>query len=147
MCVDKTVLLDHLVGAAKQRDGECEAERLGSFHVDDQFDFRGLLDWQVGRLLTLEDAADIDADLAMSIRNAGAIAHQTASGGKFAIRGVEGWRNPIRGSAGCCARAASGHAAAPPSSEMKSRRTITRSPRRRVVASAEERRGQVPLRS
>ena len=40
-------------------------------------------------------------------------------------------RNPITGIAGCCARAASGHAAAaPPSSVMNSRRFI-RSPRRR----------------
>ena len=41
-------------------------------------------------------------------------------------------RNPITGIAGCCARAASGHAAAaPPSSVMNSRRCIIRSPRRR----------------
>src|SRR5262249_21101505 len=39
-------------------------------------------------------------------------------------------RNPITGIAGCCARAASGHAAAPPSSVMNSRRFI-RGPRRR----------------
>src|SRR5262245_12911373 len=40
-------------------------------------------------------------------------------------------RNPITGIAGCCARAASGHAAAvPPSSVMNVRRLI-RSPRRR----------------
>jgi hypothetical protein len=32
------------------------------------------------------------------------------------------WRNPITGIAGCCARAASGHAAAPPSSVMNWRR-------------------------
>jgi hypothetical protein len=31
-------------------------------------------------------------------------------------------KNPITGIAGCCARAASGHAAAPPSSVTKSRR-------------------------
>ena len=31
-------------------------------------------------------------------------------------------RNPITGIAGCCARAASGHAAAPPSSPMNVRR-------------------------
>src|SRR6266446_2796379 len=45
--------------------------------------------------------------------------------------GVSGPRNPIVGSfAGCCARAATGHAAAaPPRSVMKSRR-FTRSPRR-----------------
>ena len=40
-------------------------------------------------------------------------------------------RKPITGIAGCCARAASGHAAAPPSSVMNSRR-FTRSPRRRA---------------
>jgi hypothetical protein len=34
-------------------------------------------------------------------------------------------RNPITGIAGCCARAASGHAAAPPSSEMNSRRLMS----------------------
>ena len=39
-------------------------------------------------------------------------------------------RNPITGIAGCCARAASGHAAALPSPAMNSRRRI-RSPRRR----------------
>src|SRR5215831_5337440 len=33
-------------------------------------------------------------------------------------------RNPTTGSAGCCARAASGHAAAPPTSVMNSRRLI-----------------------
>jgi hypothetical protein len=40
-------------------------------------------------------------------------------------------RNPITGSAACCARAASGHAAALPSSVMNCRRFI-RSPRRRA---------------
>src|SRR5262245_20735573 len=45
-------------------------------------------------------------------------------------------RNPITGIAGCCARAASGHAAAPPSSVMNSRRLITRSPRRRGRAAS-----------
>ena len=53
---------------------------------------------------------------------------------RAAVRVASGdvaWRNPITGIAGCCARAASGHAAAaPPSSVMNSRRLI-RSPRRR----------------
>ena len=39
--------------------------------------------------------------------------------------GDAGSRNPITGIAGCCARAASGHAAAaPPSSVMNSRRPM-----------------------
>ena len=56
-------------------------------------------------------------------------------------------RNPITGIAGCCARAASGHAAAaPPSSVMNSRRFI-RSPRRRGRAATAARRGRAPWRS
>src|SRR5215468_4753350 len=40
-------------------------------------------------------------------------------------------RNPITGIAGCCARAASGHAAAPPNSVMKSRRLMGAYPKAR----------------
>jgi hypothetical protein len=48
------------------------------------------------------------------------------------------WSAPITGIAGCCARAASGHAAAAqPSSVMNSRR-FTRSPRRRGRAASVE---------
>ena len=55
-------------------------------------------------------------------------------------------RNPITGIVGCCARAASGHAAAPPSSVMNSRRLI-RSPRRRGRATIVVPRGRAPWRS
>ena len=39
-----TPLFDDLVGAGEQRQWDSEAERLGGFHVDDQLDFRCLLD-------------------------------------------------------------------------------------------------------
>src|SRR5262249_44831610 len=39
--------------------------------------------------------------------------------------GIPPARTPITGIAGCCARAASGHAAAPPSSVMNSRRLMS----------------------
>src|SRR6516162_5161247 len=56
------------------------------------------------------------------------------------------FRNPTTGIAGCCARAANGHAAAaPPSSAMNWRRFI-RSPRRRVVGHAAAPQGQAPWR-
>src|SRR5262245_32224677 len=44
-------LFDHLVGAAYQGDGEGKAECPGGLKIDDKFDLRGLLDWQVGGLL------------------------------------------------------------------------------------------------
>src|SRR5712691_719265 len=40
-------LLDHLVGAAEQRERDGEAEGLGSPEIYDQLDFRGLLDRQI----------------------------------------------------------------------------------------------------
>jgi len=55
-------------------------------------------------------------------------------------------RNPIAGIAGCCARAAIGHAATPPISVMNSRRLI-QSPRRRGRAVSVARRGRAPWRS
>src|SRR5262249_57477082 len=45
--------LDHLVGAADQRQRNGKAEGLGSFQVDDQLDFGGLLDRQIGGFFSL----------------------------------------------------------------------------------------------
>ena len=49
----KSLLFDHVVGAAEQRLGNCKAEHLGGLEINDHLDFRGLLNWQVGGLLTL----------------------------------------------------------------------------------------------
>src|SRR5262245_2046790 len=56
---------DHLVGAAEQREWHREPKRLGSLEVKDQFDFGELLHRQIGGVLALENATDIDADLAI----------------------------------------------------------------------------------
>jgi hypothetical protein len=40
-----------------------ETERLGGLEIDEKLDFRGLLDRQVGRLLTFENPAGVNADL------------------------------------------------------------------------------------
>src|SRR5262249_27150137 len=56
-------------------------------------------------------------------------------GARLASRSVP-LSNPTTGTAGCCARAVSGHAAAaPPSSVMKSRRFIALSPNPRIMGS------------
>src|SRR5437867_3135307 len=86
------LLFDHLVGTAKQRERKGKTERLGGLEVDDQLDFRGLLDWQVCGFLTLEYPADVDTDQAISIRKTSSVAHQAASHGKLAIAIVSGHR-------------------------------------------------------
>src|SRR5260370_14632066 len=50
---------DHLVGAAEQCGQHGEAECLRCLEIDDQFEFGRLLDRQVGRSGTLEDAIKI----------------------------------------------------------------------------------------
>jgi hypothetical protein len=48
--------------SAEQRERDGEAERLGGLEVENQFEFCGLLNGQVGRLLALENAADVDSN-------------------------------------------------------------------------------------
>ena len=55
-----------------------ESERFGGLQVDDELEFGGLHDRQVGRLLALENAAGIDAGQTVQVRNTGSVAHQAA---------------------------------------------------------------------
>ena len=65
----------------------CEAEHPGGLVVDDQLELGRLHNRQVCGLCALEDAAGIDADLTICIRNAGSVAHQSAGFGNF-TRGI-----------------------------------------------------------
>src|SRR5215471_3227540 len=76
---------NHLVGGNEQLVWRGEAEHPGGLVVNDQFEFRRLHDRQIGRLRALEDAAGIDADLAIHIHNVASIAHQSAGLGKFTV--------------------------------------------------------------
>src|SRR5207253_2582747 len=70
--------LDHLVGGHLQGQRESEVERLRGVEIDDQLESDRLRDREVSWPFALENPADIDASLATSIRNAGAVAHQSA---------------------------------------------------------------------
>jgi hypothetical protein len=48
--------LDHLVGAAGERQRDSDAERLGGLQIQEEFDFGGLLNRQIGRLVALENS-------------------------------------------------------------------------------------------
>ena len=50
---DFVSLFDHKGGAAKQRKRYGKAEGLGGFQIDEQLDFGGLLNWEIGRRLSL----------------------------------------------------------------------------------------------
>ena len=60
---EQTGLLDHLVGAAEQRERDGHTERPGGLKVDDQLHFRGLVDRQISGLLAFKDPAGVDAGL------------------------------------------------------------------------------------
>src|SRR5260370_42541201 len=62
-----------------------EPERLGGFSVDDQLEFGGLRHGQVCWLFAPENPARINAGLAILVRKAGSVAHETASGDELTI--------------------------------------------------------------
>jgi hypothetical protein len=59
---------------------------LSGFEVDHQFERGRLKHRQVGGVGPFEDAADVDADLTIRVRNVGAIADQAADIGELAKR-------------------------------------------------------------
>jgi hypothetical protein len=53
---DQERSFDHLIGAGDEGRWDVEADGGGGFQVDDQLEFGGQLDRQIGRLGALEDA-------------------------------------------------------------------------------------------
>src|SRR6266567_1765353 len=81
----RSASFNHLVGGNEQlvRHGKVEQPR--GLPVDDKFELGRLHDWQVRRLCSSEDAADIGAGLAPRIRKIGSVAHEPAGFGKLAL--------------------------------------------------------------
>src|SRR5215813_13051685 len=71
-----------------------DTERLCGLEVDNQFDFRGLLDRQVGRLFALQNSTSIKSDETMRFRNARPVTHQTSGGNELA-RLVDRWHRVL----------------------------------------------------
>src|SRR6516164_7891660 len=70
--------LDHLVRAGEQRLRNVEVQGLGGFEVDSQFELRWLLNGKISRLVSIENTGSVNANLAICIRKAGAVAYKTA---------------------------------------------------------------------
>jgi hypothetical protein len=79
----RSVLLEHFIGTAEQRERHLDAKRFGYLEIDNQFDFRRFLNRQFGRLLALENPPGIDADQPVIFGFIAAIAQQPAAGGKL----------------------------------------------------------------
>jgi hypothetical protein len=76
---------DHLVGAAKKRNWERDAERSGGLEIQDEIDFRGPLHGKIGRPLAFEDATGIDAKLTILLNSVRSVAHKAAGIDKLAV--------------------------------------------------------------
>jgi ribosomal protein L27 len=64
----------HLVGAAGQRQRDSDAERLGGLQIQEEFNFGGLLNRQIGWLVALENSSGVSADQTIVFRFTAAIA-------------------------------------------------------------------------
>src|SRR5215468_3113988 len=78
-------LVDDLVGARDQRGRQSDAKSFRGREVDDQFNFRGLLDSELSRLLSLENTPDVGAGLTERLCRTVAVAHQTTGRSEWAI--------------------------------------------------------------
>ena len=78
-----TALFDNLVGEVEHPRRHGEAERPGGLEIDDQRPFGWLLNREVGRAGTLEDAVDVGCGLSVHLDSVEPLGHQRATPGEF----------------------------------------------------------------
>src|SRR5262249_34659203 len=77
---------DHLVGDLLKMQWHVNTKCLGGLDIDHQLELRGLLDRQVGGLLTLENPTGVGSIQTMRIRKTASVAYQAAGLGVLAER-------------------------------------------------------------
>src|SRR5215510_6532290 len=80
-----TSSFDHLVGGSEQRLLHVEAEHPSRRNVDDELELRRLHDRQIRWLCALENAACVDADVAIRIHQACAVPNHTPDSGTMPV--------------------------------------------------------------
>src|SRR5262249_34588172 len=98
LCQKRTLerLLDHLAGTSNHRSGHGYAERLRCLEIDTEVETRRLLEWQVRRLGSLENAIDQIGRAIVNFIHVGAIGRQTAVA--YIVCLLVGGRQPLLGS-------------------------------------------------
>ena len=66
-------LFDHFIGKLQKMQRHLQTERFRGLEVNDELNLRDLLHWQVGGFRPLENAAGVNADSTIRIRNTGPV--------------------------------------------------------------------------
>src|SRR6516165_3591340 len=82
----KSPLFEHLVGEREQLCRHVETECLGGLEIDDELEFRGLHDRQVGGLFTLENATRIKSNLSVLLDQTGPVTDKPTRHDELTIR-------------------------------------------------------------
>src|SRR4029078_9503681 len=71
-------LLDHMIGSEQKLSRNFQPQFLGGFLVDGRFEFVGLLEGQVSRLLAFKNATRVGGHLSEDVHRVGPVADQAA---------------------------------------------------------------------
>src|SRR6266568_2425006 len=93
---------DHFVGARGEPGRHVEPKRFRGLEVDQEFEFGGLIDRQVGGRGAIENASHVDSGAAISICRIVAIAHQPPSSTNSRLVYIAGTASRAAKATICC---------------------------------------------